>query len=78
LDPSVKEKWHENSYMSLMSEVLARAYQDLSTLSEEYLDNRGIRGFHIGNTVKIASNSGLMLDLEGRVSYFLSKAVWKN
>jgi hypothetical protein len=45
MDSSVKEKSHENMYLSLMSEVLAKTHQDLNALSDEYLDSRHIRGF---------------------------------
>jgi hypothetical protein len=74
VDSSVKEKSHENMYLSLMSEVLAKTHQDLNALSDKYLDSRGIRGFYIGNTVKIASDSGLILDLEDKQSLYLGRA----
>jgi hypothetical protein len=75
MDSSVKEKSHENMYLSLMSEVLAKTHQDLNALSDEYLDSRHIRGFYIGNTVKIASDSGLILDLEDKQSLYLGRAL---
>jgi tetratricopeptide (TPR) repeat protein len=74
LDLSAKEKWHQSTVMSFMSEVLAKAYQDLNILSEKYLDNRGLRGFNIGNTVRLLSDSGLILDLEYRESFYLAIA----
>jgi tetratricopeptide (TPR) repeat protein len=74
LGSSLKEKWHQSTAMSLMNEALAKAYQDLNISPGRYLDNRGIRGFTTGNILRIASDSGLILDLEYRESSYLAIA----
>lgn len=55
LDSTSKEKWHQSTAMSLINEALAKAYQDLNLLPGKYLNSRGIRGFNIGNILRIAS-----------------------
>jgi hypothetical protein len=60
-----------------MSEILTAAHHDLINLSSKYLDDKAIRGFHIGKTIRIASDSGLIIDLEDRQSLFLGRPVEK-
>lgn len=57
-----------------MGEILSRTYHDMLEIQNEYLDSRGVRGFIIENGVKLATDSGLVIDLANSQAFYLGRA----
>jgi tetratricopeptide (TPR) repeat protein len=68
-----KDKLHKNTVKIFLGEILIRTLDDIrSNAPAEYLDKKAIRGYHLRNTLRIATDSGLIFDQEYRSSQYLA------
>jgi tetratricopeptide (TPR) repeat protein len=70
-----KEKLHQQMVTFFLGHViLVKVLEDINNVSADYLDKKGIRGYHIRNLLRLTTDSGLILDQEYKISEYLAIA----
>lgn len=70
-----KNEFRDMQLMIFVGEILSKTYLDILEIPDKYLDSKGVRGFTFENGVKLATDSGLAIDLTNRQSFYLGREI---
>ncbi|MGH9975051.1 MAG: tetratricopeptide repeat protein, partial [Nitrososphaeraceae archaeon] len=59
---------------SLLGEILVGMLKDIDTVPAKYLNNKGIRAYHVRHTLRLAADIGLIFDQEHQGTFYLAVA----